>query len=144
MTASYLDTSLLVALLIREPGTRQAQAYLSTVQDQAWLISPWTVTEFSSALALKERVGTISRQERLAALGEFGRFCQLRLELVPLEAADFDAAARFCDGSEAPLRAGDALHLTVCRRARGSLATMDRGLAAASQEAGLAVELIEA
>ena len=89
-------------------------------------------------------IGTISRQERLAALGEFGRFCQLRLELVPLEAADFDAAARFCDGSEAPLRAGDALHLAVCRRARGSLATMDRGLAAASQEAGLAVELIEA
>jgi predicted nucleic acid-binding protein len=78
----------------------------------------------------------------LAALGEFGRFCQLRLELVPLETADFEAAARFCDSSEAPLRAGDALHLAVCRRARGSLATMDRGLAA-GQEMGLAVELIK-
>ena len=140
----YLDTSLLVALLIRESGTRQAQSYLSAAQDRAWLISPWTVTEFSSALALKERVGTISRQERRAALGEFGRFCQLRLELVPLETADFETAARLCDFSAAPLRAGDALHLAVCRRARGSLATMDRGLATAGQEAGLAVELIEA
>ncbi|MFN7871157.1 MAG: hypothetical protein ACK5QQ_03025, partial [Cyanobacteriota bacterium] len=44
-----------------------------------------------------------------------------------------------CDASAAPLRAGDALHLAVCRRVRGSLATMDQGLAAAGQEAGLAV-----
>ena len=33
--------------------------------------------------------------------------------------------------------------LAVRRRVRGSLATMDQGLAAAGQEAGLAVELIQ-
>ncbi len=99
--ACYLDTSLLVPMLVREPGTPRVQAL-------------------------------------------FDKFRSLRLELVPLEAADFEAAARLCDASAAPLRTGDALHLAVCRRVRGSLATMDQGLAAAGQEAGLAVNLIQA
>jgi hypothetical protein len=51
---------------------------------------------------------------------------------------------KLCDASAAPLRAGDALHLAVCRRVRGSLATMDKGLAAAGQEAGMVEELIQA
>jgi predicted nucleic acid-binding protein len=92
----------------------------------------------------KERVGTISHQERRAALTMFEKFRGLRLELVEIEAADFEAAAKLCDASGAPSRAGDALHLAVCRRVRGSLATMDKGLAAAGQEVGLAVELIQA
>jgi len=133
-----------VPLLIREPGTPRVQAFLSAGAAKALLISPWTITEFSSALALKERVRSISREERRAALTMFEKFRSLRLELVPMDAVDFEAAARLCDASAAPLRAGDALHLAVCRRVRGSLVTMDQGLAAAGQEAGLAVELIQA
>ena len=125
------DTSLLVPLLIREPGTPRVQAFLSAGAAKALLISPGTITEFSSALALKERVRSISHQERRAALTLCEKFRSLRLELVPMEAADFETAARLCDVSTAPLRAGDALHLAVCRRVRGSLATMDQGLAAA-------------
>jgi hypothetical protein len=41
--------------------------------------------------------------------------------MVPMEAEDLEQAARLCDSSRAPLRAGDALHL-----------------AAAGEEAGLA------
>jgi predicted nucleic acid-binding protein len=117
---------------------------ISVVAAKALLISPWSITKFSSALALKERVGTISHQERRAARTMFEKFRSLRLELVAMEATDFEAAAKLCDASGAPLRAGDALHLAVCRRVRGSLATMDKGLAAAGQEVGLAVELIQA
>jgi predicted nucleic acid-binding protein len=142
--ACYLDTSLLVPLVIREPGTARAQTVLAANAARVLLISPWTITEFSSALALKERVGTITSQERQAALSMFEKFRGLRLQIVPIEGADFEAAAGLCDASGAALRAGDALHLAVGRRLRGSLATMDRGLAAAGQEVGLAVELIEA
>jgi predicted nucleic acid-binding protein len=114
--ACYLDTSLLVPLPIREPGTPRVQAFLSAGAAKALLISPWTITEFSSALALKERVRSISRQERRAALTMFEKFRSLRLELVPMEAADFEAAARLCDASAAPLRAGDALRAQDQRR----------------------------
>jgi len=105
----YLDTSLLVPLFIREPGTARAQAFLTANAAQVLLISPWTITEFSSALAR------------------------------PLSPCLKSSAA-----SGAALRAGDALHLAVGRRLRGSLSTMDKGLAAAGQEVGLAVELIQA
>jgi hypothetical protein len=142
--ASYLDTSLLVPLFIREPGTARAQAFLTANASQVLVISPWTITEFSSALALKQRVGTISGQERQAALTMFEKFRSQRLQIVAIESADFDAAAGLCDASGAALRAGDALHLAVGRRLGGSLSTMDKGLAAAGQEVGLAVELIEA
>jgi hypothetical protein len=39
---------------------------------------------------------------------------------------------------------GILLHLAVGRHLRGSLSTMDKGLASAGQEVGLTVELIEA
>ncbi len=39
---------------------------------------------------------------------------------------------------------GILLHLAVGRRLRGSLSTMNKGLATAGQELGLTVELIEA
>jgi predicted nucleic acid-binding protein len=107
--ACYLDTSLLVPRLIREPGTPRVQAFVSAGAARALLISPWSITEFSSALALKERVKSISREERRAAFTMFEKFRSLRLELVPIEPADFEAAARLCDASAAPLRAGDAL-----------------------------------
>ena len=142
--ACYLDTSLLVPLFIREPGTAGAQAFLTANASQVLVISPWTITEFSSALALKQRVGTISGQERQAALTMFEKFHGQRLQIVAIESADFVAAAGLCDASGASLRAGDALHLAVGRRLRGSLSTMDKGLAAAGQEVGLAVELIQA
>jgi predicted nucleic acid-binding protein len=63
--------------------------------------------------------------------------------MVPMEGADFEAAARLSVGRLPPLRAGDALQLAACQRARSSLATMERDLAAAGLEAGLAVELIQ-
>ena len=64
LKACYLDTSLLVALLIREPRTPRVQAFFSADATKALLISPWTITEFASALALKERVRPISHQQR--------------------------------------------------------------------------------
>ncbi len=72
--ACYLDTSLLVPMLVREPGTPRVQAFLFAGATKALLISPWTITEFSSALALKERVRSISRQERRAAFTMFEKF----------------------------------------------------------------------
>ena len=99
----------MVPRLIREPGTPRVQAFVSAGAARALLISPWSITEFSSALALKERVRSISREERRAAFTMFEKFRSLRLELVPMEAADFDATSRLCDASAAPLRAGDAL-----------------------------------
>jgi uncharacterized protein len=137
----YLDTSLLVALHIREAGTEAAKAYLTSVRREPLLISHWTITEFSSALAIKLRSGVIVAGERTAALAMFHRFALARLEMLEVESRDFEAAAALCDDTGTPLWAGDALHLAVCRRAGARLATFDRSIAAAAKRHGLEQDL---
>ena len=140
----YLDTSLIVATLVREAGTEAAKAYLSDARDEFLLASRWVVTEFSSALALKVRTGTITEAEQAAALAMFRRFSAVRLRLVDVEAKDFDAAAGLCDHVAAPLRAGDALHLAACKRTGARLATFDTGMADAARRHGLPCDLLTA
>lgn len=139
----YLDTSLLIAILIRESGTKAAKVYLAAARDDFMLASRWTVTEFSSALALKVRTGTITVDEQVAALAMFRRFATSRLKLVEVEHKDFDAAAGLCDQTAAPLRAGDALHLAACKRAGATLATFDIGMTSAAQWHGLPCDLLK-
>ena len=140
----YLDTSLIVAALVREAGTEAVKVYLSAAQDEFLLASRWLVTEFSSALALKVRTGTITEVEQAAALAMFRRFSTARLRLVDVEAKDFNAAAGLCDQVAAPLRAGDALHLAACKRMGARLATFDTGMADAAKWHGMPCDLLVA
>lgn len=140
----YFDTSLLVAALIREAGTAAAKTYLIGCGDEPWLISRWVTTEFSSALAIKVRTGMITTSEQTAALNMFRRFSALRLDVVNVESADFDVAAEMSDHSGVALRAGDALHLAVCRRLGTRLATFDAGLAAAANHHGVTTDCLTA
>ncbi len=140
----YLDTSLIVAALVREAGTEAAKAYLTAARDEFLMASRWLVTELSSALALKVRTGAITEAEQAAALAMFRRFSAARLRLVEVEAKDFDLAASFCDETAIPLRAGDALHLAACKRTGARLATFDAGMAEAARRHGLPCDLLSA
>jgi len=138
----YLDTSLVVAALIREPGTEAAKVYLSSIGDGFMLATRWTATEFSSALAAKVRLRHITEEEQTAALAMFRRFTASRLRLMDIEARDFDTAAALCDQSSTPLRVGDALHLAACKRTRARLVTFDVGLAAAAKAHSVPCDLL--
>lgn len=140
----YLDTSVLVAMLIREACTEAAKAFLSACQDRPLLISRWTVTELSSALALKVRRGSINDAEQAAALAMLKRLGGARLHVSDIDARDYDNAASFCDRASLPVRAGDALHLAVCRRAGARLVTFDTGMASAATGHGIPCELLRA
>jgi predicted nucleic acid-binding protein len=137
----YFDTSLLVAALIHEPGTAKAHRYLLAVQQHPWQISSWVVTELASALGINHRRGVISRGEVEDTWRRFGLLRHGRLQVLALESADFDVAARLCMASAPPLRAGDALHLALCQRHNSCLATLDRGLAEAATHVHVAVAI---
>lgn len=66
-----------------------------------------------------------------------------RCTLVTLEAQDFSTARGFCANPTPAIRAGNALHLAVCQRQRGALASFDRQLCDAAEHHRIAVERLE-
>jgi predicted nucleic acid-binding protein len=136
----YLDTSLVVASLVHEPGTATAHQFLQDAAERPWLISSWLETELASALAMQCRRGTIQIHERDEAWMRFRELREAKMLEVPFESADFSSAARLCLADGPPIRAGDALHLAICMRSNGCLASFDQGLCAAASHHHVLVE----
>lgn len=126
----YLDTSILVPLFFREPGTQSAQGEVSLATDR-W-ISHWTLAEFASATAFKLRGRQTDAATAARARELFRQFAASVLTVVDVLREDFAEAARLCEITPAPgLRTPGALHLAVARRLGLVMVTLDNALAAA-------------
>ncbi|QEE44388.1 type II toxin-antitoxin system VapC family toxin [Rhizobium sp. WL3] len=127
----YIDTSIIVALLAREPAAERVSAWLREQTPGSLHVSGWTMTEFSSALSLKLRTGQIDIEQKSTALAAFNRLVSRSLVVLPVASPDFHAAARLCDRSELGLRAGDSLHIAIAVRSGLPIVTLDKVMAAA-------------
>ncbi|MGR9250168.1 type II toxin-antitoxin system VapC family toxin [Rhizobium leguminosarum] len=127
----YIDTSVLVAACTIETRTDDVQQWLATLGSEEIAVSGWTITEFSSAVALKTRNGQIDPADRGEALAMFRELCSMTFEFLPISRAHFIEAARMTDRFDIGLRTGDALHLAVALGSDATLVTLDKGLAKA-------------
>ena len=134
----YVDTSIAIALFVPEARTADVKAWFAANADPL-VAADWIVTEFASALSIKERWGDVAPAETDAVWRAFTAFCGTGLRLAPVTRAAFAAAADLVRDASSGLRAGDALHLAVAREiGAAAIATADATLAANAEAKGLA------
>jgi uncharacterized protein len=121
----YVDTSVLVALCTHEAKTADVHKWYAQCT-QELVSAAWCVTEFGSAMGLKQRTGQLTAEQAHSAWVHFERVCANDLQLLPLEPAIFHKAALLTMDSASGLRAGDALHLACALDAKAKgVATLD-------------------
>jgi len=133
----YLDTSVAVPLFAQEPASDRVAAWFATCADPI-VAADWIVTEFASALSLKERRGDITTEDAVAVWTEFEAFCGTGLRLVPVSRTSFKVAASMVRDAASGMRSGDSLHLAVALEiGASSMATADANLDANAKKQGL-------
>ena len=125
----YVDTSVLVALFLPEGKSNDVELWYSSCTETL-ISAAWCVSEFASALSIKQRTGQINAAAALNAWQQFERLCASDLQLLPVDHATFHQAAILALEVKSGLRSGDALHLAVAITAKAkSMATLDGLLA---------------
>ncbi len=125
----YLDTCILMSLLMPDSGSNGALHWFSGQEDQPIWLSHWTWLEFTGVLALCCRRGDLSSDRLQAIHQEAETFRRERLSLVEVVSADFlRAQAWLQQQPHTPLRSGDALNLAIAQRTQLRLHTADQQL----------------
>jgi predicted nucleic acid-binding protein len=120
----YLDTSVLVAAVSNEVATARVHDWLEH-QAEPFAISDWSLAEFASALAAKQRAQELSSAERAGGLQWLRTLSGGGAVLWPVSREAFRRAANLVNTAGVKVRASDALHLAVVEEFGATLCTLD-------------------
>ncbi len=135
----YIDTSALVPAFVREPKSDAVLAWLETSGGRL-VISEWSITEFSSAAAIKARTGEITSAMAKQARARFLGFARDHCSIAVPQRAEFRRAADLAGNVNLKLRAGDALHLAIAEASKvQGILCLDETMAAGAKAMGLDV-----
>jgi uncharacterized protein len=134
----YLDTSVIVALLIRDPFTDRAYRYLNA-ETPDLTVSDYSAAEFASAVARRVRMREMTADAARKAFVTFDGLAPGTVERVETSSADIKSAEAFLRRLDLTLRAPDALNIAVAQRIDATLMTFDEKMAVAAKALGVAV-----
>ena len=139
--SAYLDASVILPTLIEEPGSARVDQYLFSASEPL-VVSEFAAAEVASALSRLVRMAQMDSGEAGARLASFDVWRAASTEDIDVRPADVRLAHLFARRFDLMLRAPDALHAAVCRRADFLLVTMDKRLANAAAALGVRNRLL--
>ena len=143
----YLDTSSLTKAYVSELGSDEVRQLLERTSESIY-ISSLSLVEFRCALARRTRALTLTDAESQRIWASFeGDVDDGVFDVLPVNNDDHINARRLIDAvAPLPLKALDALHLAIVRRARTllgtSFVTSDAQQAAAATALGISTQTI--
>lgn len=136
----YLDTSIIVPLVITEDSSAVAEAMIMKVKSGELATSLWTQIELGSLVARKLRMGELSAADAEAVRRELRKILDESFRLLLPTAADFATATKFLDNPKTGLRAGDAFHLAIAaNHGARKIWSLDQGFIKAGKQIKLPV-----
>ena len=136
----YLDASVILPVLIEEPASTLVDRFIEGLPEQP-IISEFAAAEVASALSRLVRTHLLDARDAAERLADLDAW-RATAQDFDVQAADIRLAHVFVRRFDLMLRAPDALHAAVCRRGDHLLVTLDRRLALAAAELGVAVRLL--
>lgn len=137
----YVDTSIIVAMLTNEPKTHDCINWFSNLK-QTPVSSDWLITEFNSAIAIKQRTSQLTAKDIKPILQQFEALLNGGIKLMPISRDAFSEAGKLIH-KHPNTRAGDALHLSVAIEcAAQQFVTLDIAQAASAKQLGFTVSAL--
>jgi uncharacterized protein len=134
----YLDASVLVTLLVIDPSTTRAEAFLSA-HPEIVVVSDFAVAEFSSAVGRRVRTRDLTREDGELAFSNLDTWVARSAYREEVMTADIDAANRILRRLDVNLRTPDAIHIAIAQRLEATLVTLDRSMAAGARALDITV-----
>lgn len=128
----YLDTSVIVALMLRDLHTAKAEAWLEHAAP-ACIVSDFCAIEFASVVSRQVRMSHLSAADGSAALDLFDEWIARTAQVVTSSGEHMEAAGRMVRNFDTKLSAPDAIHLAVAKYHGLILATFDEHLGDAAR-----------
>jgi uncharacterized protein len=121
VTAYFVDSSALVKLYVPETGSAWIQALLAVQKGNSLFISRITWVEVLSALARREREGSLTPTDRTLIIQRFRSDLNNQYQVIELDAKLAETAGQLVE--QYPLRAYDAVQLASVNRIQPAFAT---------------------
>ena len=130
----------MLPILVKDPASAVVDSFMSTAQEKPW-VSDFAAAEVASALSRLVRIGRLQAADGTACLFDFDVWRGAMTLSAEIHAVDVRLADAYVRRFDLGLRTPDALHLAIARRLDATLVTLDRRLATAGRELGIAVEV---
>jgi uncharacterized protein len=130
----YLDTNVLVSLLIEDSLSKSAALWFA-VQEEPFAISEWLRAEFNAVIGLRNRKDELSAQDARAALAKLDTKAERHFAMLHVTNDAATLAAAWLRYPDCNLQTGDALHLAIAHKGGATtLATFDDRFAKAAKK----------